>query len=41
MESAVPSHTAGTAIVTLSVPVAAELHRKAVEDEDYTVLSIE
>ena len=41
VESAVPSHTAGTAIVTLSVPVAAELLRKAVEDEDYTVLSIE
>ena len=41
VESAVPSHTAGTAIVTLSAPVAAELLRKAVEDEDYTVLSIE
>ena len=41
VESAVPSHTVGTAIVTLSAPVAAELLRKAVEDEDYTVLSIE
>ena len=39
--SAVPSHTAGTAIVTLSAPVAPEILRAAVEAEDYTVLSIE
>ena len=41
VESAVPSHTAGTAIVTLSAPVEADVLRKAVEDEDYTVLAIE
>ena len=41
VESAVPSHVAGTAIVTLSAPVAKDVLRKAVEDEDYTVLSIE
>ena len=41
VESAVPSHIAGTAIVTLSAPVDADILRKAVEDEDYTVLSIE
>jgi len=39
--SAVPSHTAGTAVVTLAVPVDAALLRAAVEEEDYTVLSIE
>jgi len=41
VESAVPSHTAGTAIVTLSAPVEEAILRQAVEDEDYTVLSIE
>ncbi len=41
VESAMPSHTAGTAIVRLSAPVEVEVLRKAVEDEDYTVLSIE
>ncbi len=41
VESAVPSHTAGTAIVTLSAPVAEADLRAAVEEEDYTVLSIE
>ena len=41
VESAVPSHTAGTAIVILSAPVEADVLRKAVEDEDYTVLAIE
>ena len=41
VESAVPSHTAGTAIVTLSHEVANELLRTAVEEEDYTVISIE
>ena len=39
--SAVPSHTAGTALVTLSAPVDEQLLRAAVEEEDYTVLSIE
>ena len=34
------SHTAGTAIVTLSAPVADEVLKKAVEDQDYKVLSI-
>ena len=41
VESAVPSHTAGTAIVTLSASVADDALRAAVEEEDYTVLSIE
>ncbi len=41
VESAVPSHTAGTAIVTLASPVDEDLLRTAVEDEDYTVLSID
>ena len=41
VESAVPSHTAGTAIVTLSGPVEEAALRTAVEEEDYTVLSIE
>ena len=34
------SHTAGTAIVTLSAPVADVVRTKAVEDQDYKVLSI-
>ena len=41
VESAVPSHVEGTAVVTLSAPVAEEILRSAVEEEDYTVLSIE
>jgi len=41
VESAVPSHMAGTAIVTLSAPVEDALLRQAVDDEDYTVLGIE
>ena len=41
VESAVPSHTAGTAIVTLSGEVEEAVLRAAVEEEDYTVLSIE
>ena len=41
VESAVPSHTAGTAIVTLNGEVDETLLRAAVEDEDYTVLGIE
>ncbi|MBQ8201727.1 MAG: heavy metal translocating P-type ATPase [Clostridia bacterium] len=39
--SAVPSHMEGTAVVTLSAPVDDALLRQAVEEEDYTVLSIE
>ena len=38
--SAVASHTEGTAIVTLSADVPNEILRSAVEEEDYTVLSI-
>ena len=34
------SHTAGTAIVTLSAPVADDVLKKAVEDQDYKVISI-
>ena len=41
VEQALPSHTEGTAILTLSAPVEDALLKKAVEDEDYTVLSIE
>ena len=41
VESAVPSHTAGTAIVTLCAEVDHAHLRAAVEAEDYTVLSIE
>ena len=40
MTEAKVSHTAGTAIVTLSAPVADEVLKKAVEDQDYKVLSI-
>ena len=41
VESAVASHTEGTAIVTLSHPVDEALMKQAVEDEDYIVHSIE
>ena len=41
VESAVASHEAGTAVVTLSAPVADEVLRKAVEDQDYEVKGIE
>ena len=39
--SAEVSHTAGTAVVTLSKPVENAVLRKAVEDKDYTVTDIE
>ncbi|MDD6050765.1 MAG: heavy metal translocating P-type ATPase [Clostridiales bacterium] len=39
--SAAVSHSAGTAVVTLTAPVAQEVLRRAVEEEDYTVRSIE
>ena len=35
------SHIAGTAVVTLSAPVADDVLKKAIEDQDYTVLGIE
>jgi len=35
------SHKEGTAIVTLSAEIADDVLRKAIEDQDYTVLSIE
>ena len=35
------SHEAGTAIVTLNADVADEVLKKAVEDQDYPVLSIQ
>ena len=41
VENAVCSHTAGTAIVTLSEKVPYETMKAAVEAEDYTVLGIE
>ncbi len=41
VEEAVVSHEDGTAIVTLSEEVADDVLRKAVEDQDYKVISIE
>ena len=41
VESAVADHEAGTAVVTLSAPVADEVLKKAVEDQDYEVKGIE
>ena len=41
VESAVVSHTAGTAIVTLCAPVDDAVLKAAIEDQDYPVLSIE
>ena len=40
VESAVPSHTAGTAVVTLSKDVADEVLKNAVEAQDYPVKEI-
>ncbi|MCR5004436.1 MAG: heavy metal translocating P-type ATPase [Clostridiales bacterium] len=40
VESAVASHEAGTAVVTLSKDVAYEVLKKAVEDQDYKVTGI-
>ena len=40
VESAVASHTAGTAVVTLSAPVADEALAAAVEAQDYQVLGV-
>ncbi len=41
VQLAIPSHTAGTAILTLTGPVEENILRAAIEDEDYTLLSIE
>ena len=41
VESAVADHAAGTAVVTLSAPVAEEALRAAVEAQDYKVLGVE
>ena len=41
VESAVADHEAGTAVVTLSAPVADEALRAAVEAQDYKVLGVE
>ena len=41
VESAAVSHQTGTAVVTLSGPVADETLKKAVEDQDYQVTSIQ
>ena len=41
VQSAVASHIQGTAVVTLTAPVADEILRKAVEEEDYIVHGIE
>ncbi len=41
VESAVADHNANTAVVTLSVDVADDVLRKAVEDQDYKVLGVE
>ena len=41
VESAVADHTAGTAVVTMSAPVADETLKAAVEAQDYKVLGLE
>lgn len=41
VESAQVSHEAGTAVVTLSGEVANDVLKKAVEDQDYPVTSIQ
>ena len=41
VESAVVSHEAGTAVVTLKAEIADDVLKKAVEDKDYKVLGIE
>ena len=40
VESAEVSHTAGTAIVTLSADVAGDVLKQAVEAQDYKVLDV-
>lgn len=41
VQEAVVSHEAGDAVVTLSSDVADEVLKKAVEDQDYEVVSVE
>ena len=41
VDNAVADHTKGTAVVTLTADVADEVLTKAVEAQDYTVLSVE
>ena len=41
VESAVADHNTNTAVVTLSADVADDVLRKAVEDQDYKVVSIQ
>ena len=41
VESAVADHNLGTAVVTLSTPVADEVLTAAVEAQDYKVLGVE
>ena len=41
MSEASVSHEAGTAVVTLTEEISEEILKKAVEDKDYKVLSIE
>ncbi|MGN0131933.1 MAG: heavy metal translocating P-type ATPase [Lachnospiraceae bacterium] len=41
VKEAVVSHEAGTAILTLNAPVSDEILKKAVEDQDYEVVSVE
>jgi Cu2+-exporting ATPase len=40
VEKAVADHNAGTAVVTLSADVADDVLKKAVEDQDYKVVSV-
>jgi Cu2+-exporting ATPase len=41
VEDAKADHEAGTAVVTLSAPVDNDAMKKAVEEQDYKVISIE
>ena len=41
VENAQVSHTDGTAVVTLAAPLSDDVLKKAVEDQDYNVISIE
>ena len=41
VKEAAVSHEAGTAVVTLNAPVADEVLKKTVEDQDYQVVSIQ
>ena len=41
VSEAVVSHEAGTAVVTLNSPVSDDILKKAVEEQDYKVLSIQ